>query len=112
MATDDAPPAQPEASATGSPSGQPGASPAPQGRVKGRGRRRGQSPNMLPGRPSRTLGLERLLVRVVATCGIVGIGVVLGAILKASNVAGWIIGLAVSLLSVVLAATLWSSRQM
>ena len=55
-------------------------------------------------------GLESLLVRIVATCGIIGIAVGLAAILGTKDVAPWIIGLAVSALSVVLAAILWSSR--
>jgi hypothetical protein len=68
--------------------------------------------NMLPGRESRRFGLERLLVRLVATCGIVGIGVALGAILVSSKVQGWITGLVVAIVSVVLSAVLWSSRQL
>ncbi|MDQ6744498.1 MAG: hypothetical protein M3Z27_00520 [Actinomycetota bacterium] len=76
---------------------------------KGRSGARG---NMLPGRQGRRFGLERLLVRLIATCGIVGIGVVLGAILAASKVQGWITGLVVALVSVILAALLWSSRQL
>jgi len=68
--------------------------------------------NMLPGRERRRYGLERLLVRLVATAGIVGIGVALGAILRSSNVHGWIIGLVVALVSVILSAILWSSRQL
>ncbi len=67
--------------------------------------------NMLPARGRRRLGAERLLVRVVATCGIVGIGVALGAILVSSNVQGWTTGLVVALVSVILSAILWSSRQ-
>ena len=67
---------------------------------------------MLPGRERRRFGLERLLVRVIATCGIVGIGVVLGAILVSSNVQGWIVGLVVALVSVLLSAILWSSKQL
>jgi hypothetical protein len=50
-------------------------------------------------------------MRMVATGGVIGIGVALGAILASSNVQGWIIGLVVSIISVVLAAILWSSRQ-
>ncbi len=76
-----------------------------QGRSGGRG-------NMLPGRQGRRFGLERILVRLIATCGIVGIGVALGAILAASKVQGWITGLVVALVAVVLAALLWSSRQL
>jgi hypothetical protein len=54
--------------------------------------------------------IESLLVRLVATCGILGICVALAAILGTQSVQPWIIGLAVSALSVVLAAVLWSSR--
>jgi hypothetical protein len=67
---------------------------------------------MLPERESRRFALERLLVRLVATGGIIGIGVALGAILGSSKVQGWITGLVVAALSVVLAAILWSSRQL
>jgi hypothetical protein len=68
--------------------------------------------NMLPARDRRRFGLERAFVRLIATGGVVGIGVALGAILAASKVQGWIIGLVVALLSVVLSAVLWSSRQL
>src|SRR2546423_1055949 len=37
--------------------------------------KREQSPNMLPGRGLRRSAVESLLVRLIATCGIVGIGV-------------------------------------
>jgi hypothetical protein len=67
------------------------------------------SPNMLPARHNRGV-LERTFVRVIATGGIVGICVAIAAIMASSNSAGWIIGLVVSLVSVVLAALLWSSR--
>ena len=70
-----------------------------------------QGENMLPRRGRRRLGIERVLMRLVATGGIVGIGVALGAILASSNVQGWIIGLVVALVSVILSAVLWSSRQ-
>ena len=70
------------------------------------------APNMLPGRPSRGTGLERFVVRLVATGGVIGIGVGIAAILAANHVQGWIIGLAVSAVSVLLSAVLWSSRQM
>jgi hypothetical protein len=65
----------------------------------------------LPSRPDRR-GAESLLVRVVATAGVIGIGTALGAILVANDVAGWIVGLATSCVSVVLAALLWRSRQL
>ncbi len=67
---------------------------------------------MLPARERRRFLGERLLSRVIATCGVVGIGVLLAAILASSNVQGWVIGLVVSLVSVVLSAVLWSSRQL
>ncbi|MGB9186359.1 MAG: hypothetical protein WCB67_20090 [Solirubrobacteraceae bacterium] len=71
-----------------------------------------RAPNMLPGRARRTLGIERFVIRLVATGGVIGIGVGIAAILAANTVQGWIIGLVVSTVSVVLAAILWSSRQL
>ncbi len=73
---------------------------------------RQRSQNMLPQRERRRTGAERLLVRLVATCGIVGIGVAIAAIMVSSNSKGWLVGLVVSIVSVVLAAILWSSRQL
>jgi hypothetical protein len=67
---------------------------------------------MLPGRERRRSVIERGFVRVIATGGIIGIATVLGAVLVSQNVAGWIVGLAVGLTSVILAALLWSSRQL
>src|SRR5919197_4421390 len=66
---------------------------------------------MIPSRERRRWGVERVLMRLVATGGIVGIGVLLGAVLVSQDVAGWIVGLVVALTSVALAAVLWSSRQ-
>ncbi|MGZ4172907.1 MAG: hypothetical protein ACXVQR_00345, partial [Solirubrobacteraceae bacterium] len=63
-------------------------------------------------RGRRRFGFERVMVRLVATCGIVGIGVALGAILTSSKVQGWITGLVVALVSVILSAILWSSREL
>jgi hypothetical protein len=51
-------------------------------------------------------------MRVLATGGIIGIATVLGAVLVGQSVAGWIVGLAIGLTSVILAAVLWSSRQL
>ena len=70
------------------------------------------SHNMLPPRERRRSGVERLLVRIIATCGIVAIGVAIAAIMVSSNSQGWVVGLVVSIVSVVLAAMLWSSRQL
>lgn len=67
---------------------------------------------MLPGRQVRRSGAERLLVRLIATCGIVAIGVAIAAIMVSSKSAGWVVGLVVSIVSVVLAAILWSSRML
>lgn len=66
-------------------------------------------PGFLPTGPAR-LGIESVFVRLVATAGVVGIGTALGAILVSQDVAGWIVGLSVSLVSVALAAVLWRSR--
>lgn len=67
---------------------------------------------MIPGRARRRTVIERVSMRVLATGGIIGLGTILGAILVSQNVAGWIVGLAVGLTSVILAALLWSSRQL
>ncbi|UGS36783.1 hypothetical protein [Capillimicrobium parvum] len=66
---------------------------------------------MIPSRRKR-IPLEAPLMRMVATGGIVGIAVVIGAIMVSQDAAGWITGLVVGLVSVVLAAVLWSSRQL
>ena len=52
------------------------------------------------------------MMRLISTGGIVGIAVLLGAVLVSQDVAGWIVGLVVGLTSVILAALLWSSRQL
>jgi uncharacterized membrane protein len=67
---------------------------------------------MIPARGRRRTKVERISMRLLATSGIIGIGVALGAILGAQDVEGWIIGLVVGLTSVILAAVLWSSRQL
>jgi len=59
----------------------------------------------------RRRSFESGVARVVATAGIVGIGTALGAILIAADVAGWISGLVVSIVTVTLAAMLWQSRR-
>ena len=51
-------------------------------------------------------------MRLVATAGIIDIAALLGAVLVGQDVAGWIVGLVVGLTSVLLAALLWSSRQL
>lgn len=71
-----------------------------------------QPQTMIPARERRRTAAERGLMRLVATAGIVGIAVALGAILVGQNVAGWIVGLVIGLVTVILAAVLWSSRQL
>ena len=75
-------------------------------------RRRERPQGMVPGRERRRTGVERGAMRAIATGGIVGIGVALGAVLVGQDVAGWIVGLVVSLVSLILAALLRSSRQL
>ena len=67
---------------------------------------------MVPGRERRRSKIERGFMRIVATGGIIGIAAILGAVLVNQDVAGWIVGLVVGLTSVILAALLWSSRQL
>ena len=67
---------------------------------------------MVPGRAGRRTKVERASMRVLATGGIIGVDVILGAVLVNQDVAGWIVGLVVGLTSVLLAALLWSSRQL
>jgi hypothetical protein len=66
---------------------------------------------MLPQRGERPFA-ERLLMRIIATIGIVAIGVAFAAIMGSQKSQGWLIGLVVGIESVVLAAVLWSSRRM
>lgn len=84
--------------------------PADDGRGSGPAHKRPQG--MVPGRERRRTKVERGLMRLVATGGIVGVAVALGAILVGQDVDGWIVGLAIGLTSVILAAMLWSSRQL
>jgi ABC-type anion transport system duplicated permease subunit len=62
------------------------------------------------GEHHRTRAVERFTVRVAMTLGIIGIGTALAAILATQDVAAWVIGLAVSTASVILAAVLWTRR--
>ena len=67
---------------------------------------------MVPARERRRSKVERGFMRLIATGGIVGIAVALGAVLVGEDVAGWIVGLVIGATSVILAALLWSSRQL
>src|SRR3954447_7916296 len=65
--------------------------------------RREQRPQgMLPGRERRRTAVERGFMRLVATGGIIAVAVALGAILVSQDVAGWIVGLVIGVISVVL----------
>ena len=66
---------------------------------------------MIPNRDKR-LPLEAPLMRVVATAGIVAIAVAIAAIMGSQGSQAWLIGLAASVVSIVLAAVLWSSRRL
>jgi hypothetical protein len=73
---------------------------------------RGERPGvMIPNRRKR-LPLEAPLMRAVASAGIVGIAVAIAAIMGSQGSAAWVIGLVVSIASLVLAAVLWSSRRL
>ncbi len=78
-------------------------------RSRDAGADRGDAASFIPARSGR-FGFESFLMRVVATGGIIGIGTALAAILGSQDVAYWITGLVVSVLTVILAAILWSSR--
>jgi hypothetical protein len=67
---------------------------------------------MIPARRHRRSWFERMSMRILATGGIIGVDVALGAILTSNHVHGWIVGLVTGVVSVVLAAILWSSRQL
>ena len=73
---------------------------------------RRQPQGMVPARDRRRTKVERCAMRLIATGGIIGIAVALGAILVGQDVAGWIVGLVIGLTSVILAGLLWSSRQL
>jgi hypothetical protein len=68
-------------------------------------------PGFLPTQPSRP-GVESVLVRVIATAGVIGIGTAVGQLLGANGVAPWIEALVVASVSVILAAVLWRSRRL
>jgi hypothetical protein len=84
--------------------------PAPAASSAAGARRRGRAES---GRERRRTALERFIVRVVAFGGVIGVGVALGAILRSSHEQGWIIGLVVSLASVLLSfIVLWTTRRL
>ena len=80
-------------------------------REEARGPRSERPGVMIPNRRKR-LPLEAPLMRVVASAGIVGIAVAIAAIMGSQGSQEWLIGLVVSVVSLVLAAVLWSSRRL
>ena len=77
----------------------------------GRDARSQERETFLPTREGR-LSVESIFMRGVATGGIVGLATAAGAAMGAQDVAGWVIGLSISLGTVLLAAVLWSSRRL
>lgn len=77
----------------------------------GRGGAAQPASGFLPSRPARPTA-ESVLVRLIATAGVVGIGTAVGTILGANDVTNWIMALVVSLVSVILAAVLWRSSRL
>jgi hypothetical protein len=71
----------------------------------------GSETGFLPLQPERP-AFESVVVRLIATAGVIGIGTAVGALMSADDVAGWVTSLVVATLSVVLAAILWRSRHL
>ena len=69
----------------------------------------GERPAVTAPRHRKPPAVEVTPMRLAATAGIVGLAVVLGELLSSSP--GWLIGLAVSVVSLALAAVVWSSRR-
>jgi hypothetical protein len=87
----------------------PGA-PEPSGDTAGAGTTAGPPQAMIPARAGRP-PVEAVLMRIIATAGIIGISVAIAAIMGSQHSKAWLIGLVTSVVSVVLAAVLWSSRR-
>jgi hypothetical protein len=66
---------------------------------------------MIPSRGKRSPA-ETVLMRVIATIGVIAIGVAIAAIMGSQHSKGWLIGLVVSVVTVTLAGFLWSSRRL
>src|SRR5690349_21588390 len=104
MASDRDPASAPPASTpSGSPAGGSSTTPAKRPEASKRDRKGRHEPRdpdtMIPAR-SKRLGIESFLMRIVATVGIVAIGVAIAAIMVGQDVQGWIVGLVVSVVSV------------
>ncbi len=89
-------PAKAESPAAPAP-GSSAPAPAPASAPSRRGGSRGSMP------------AETLPMRIVATAGIVGIGVAVGAIFVGQHIAGWVTGLVVSVVTMVLMTVVWGT---
>jgi len=69
-------------------------------------------PEVMIPRRDRRLPFEGPLMRLVATIGVIAIGIAIAAIMTSQHSKGWLIGLVVATVSVVLAGVLWSSRRL
>jgi hypothetical protein len=105
---------EPHAQAGGLPPEEPGGAAeeelgpyqAPPRRVRGapaRARRREARRGPLP-------SALAVLVRLLASCGIIGIGIGIAAVMRSQHSQGWLVGLVVAAVAVVLSALLWSRR--
>jgi len=68
-----------------------------------------EGPEFLPAEPSQRR-IWWMVIRLLASAGIIGIGTAVGAILGAAGVDSWLVALVVAALCVVLTAPLWSIR--
>ena len=68
-----------------------------------------EGPGFLPAQPSQRR-IWWMVIRLLASAGIIGIGTAVGAILGAAGVDTWLVALVVAALCVVLTAPLWSVR--
>lgn len=72
----------------------------------------GERPGVMIPERGRRPAPEAFLMRIVATAGIIGIGTAIAAIMASEHSQGWLIGIVVATVSVLLAAVLWSSRRL
>ncbi len=78
----------------------------PSRRVRGvpaRTRRRRERRGLLP----RALDV---LLRLIASCAVIGIGIGIAVLMRSQHAQGWLVGLVVAAVSVVLSGVLWSRR--
>jgi hypothetical protein len=80
---------------------------APPSKPAARARRRAAARDQ---RAVQRFAFEGLLLRLVATCGVIAIGIAIAAIMHSSGSQGWLIGLIVATVSVVMSGVIWSGR--